>query len=83
MRGMHEFNPVLGFSTLAEYMFTPRGIQRLIQKSVRTLRRQTNVMTDVGEDLVEGGLRAVKRPFQDRPEEEEPKSSKPEDPSSQ
>jgi len=78
MRGMHEFNPVLGFSTLAEYMFTPRGIQRLIQQSVRTLRRQTNVMTDVGEDLVEGGLRAVKRPFQDRPEEaDELKDSKP------
>ncbi len=61
MRGMHEFNPVLGFATLAEYMFTPRGIQRLVHSSVRTLRRQTNVVADVGEDLVEGGIRAVKR----------------------
>ncbi|HEY1170839.1 MAG TPA: MFS transporter [Verrucomicrobiae bacterium] len=61
MRGMHEFNPVVGFATLAEYMFTPRGVLRLVQSSVRTLKRQTNVVADVGEDLVEGSIRAVKR----------------------
>ena len=79
MRGMHEFNPVLGFATLAEYMFTPRGIQRLIQSSVRTLKRQTQAVSEVGEDLVEGGLRAVKRPWL---EGELPENSKPKDPSS-
>jgi MFS family permease len=79
MRHMHEFNPVLGFATLAEYMFTPRGIQRMIQSSVRTLKRQTQAVSDVGEDLVEGGLRAVKRPWL---EGEQPENSKPKDPSS-
>jgi len=63
MRNMREFNPVLGVSTLAEYMFTPRGLSRLAHFSVRTLRRQTNVVSDVGEELVEEGWRAVKRPL--------------------
>jgi len=63
MRNMREFNPVLGLSTLAEFMFTPRGLSRLAHVSVRTLRRQSNVMSEVGEELVEGGLRAIKEPL--------------------
>jgi MFS family permease len=63
MRNMREFNPVLGITTLAEYMFTPRGLSRLAHYSVRTLRRQTSAMSDVGEELVEEGWRAVKRPL--------------------
>ena len=63
MRNMREFNPVLGLATLAEYMFTPRGLGRLARGSVRTLRRQTSALSDVGEDLVEGGWSAIKRPL--------------------
>ena len=63
MRNMREFNPVLGITTLAEYMFTPRGLSRLAHFSVRTLRRQTNAVTDVGEELVEEGWRAIKQPL--------------------
>jgi len=63
MRDMREFNPVLGLTTLAEYMFTPRGLSRLAHFSVRTLRRHGNVMSEVGEELVEGGWRALKEPI--------------------
>jgi hypothetical protein len=80
MSNMREFNPVLGLSTLAEYMFTPRGLSRLAHVSVRTLRRQSNVMSEVGEELVEGGWRAIKEPLKalsnreaDKDEEEEKK----------
>jgi hypothetical protein len=44
-------------------MFTPRGLSRLAHFSVRTLRRHSNVMSDVGEELVEGGWRAIKEPI--------------------
>ena len=63
MRNMREFNPVLGVTTLAEFMFTPRGLSRLAHFSVRTLRRQTSAMSDVGEELVEEGWRAIKQPL--------------------
>ena len=63
MRNMREFNPVLGVATLAQFMFTPRGLSRLAHVSVRTLRRQTNAVSDVGEELVEEGWRAIKQPL--------------------
>lgn len=63
MRKMREFNPMLGAATLAQYMFTPRGLIRLANVSIRTLRRQTNVVSDVGEELVEEGWRAIKQPL--------------------
>jgi len=63
MRNMREFNPILGLSTLAEFMFTPRGLSRLAHVSVRTLRRQGNAMSEIGEELVEGGWRAIKEPL--------------------
>lgn len=75
MRNMREFNPVLGVATLAEYMFTPRGLSKLAHFSVRTLRRQSNVVSDVGEELVEEGWRAIRQPlkaFKSRDEEEGP-----------
>jgi len=78
MRNMREFNPVLGLATLAEFMFTPRGLSRLAHFSVRTLRRQTNVVSEVGEELVEEGWRAIKQPLRalgkgEQGEEGEPK----------
>ena len=63
MRKMREFNPVLGLATLAHFMFTPRGITRLARLSVRTLRRQTHAVSEVGEELVEGGRRIIQQPF--------------------
>ena len=65
MRNMREFNPLLGIASIAQYMFTPRGLSRLAHVSVRTLRRQTTAVTQVGEDLVEEGIRALKEPFDD------------------
>ena len=73
MRNMREFNPVLGVATIAEYMFTPRGLSKLAHFSVRTLRRQSNVVSDVGEELVEEGWRAIQQPlkvFKNRNENE-------------
>jgi MFS family permease len=60
MRQMREFNPVLGLSTVAEFMFTPQGLGRLARHSLRTWRRQTNAVTDIGGELLEGGLRVLK-----------------------
>jgi MFS family permease len=57
---MREFNPMLAATTVAEYFFTPRGLGKLARSSLRTLRRHTGVIGDVGEELVEGGRRALK-----------------------
>ncbi|MDB6031968.1 MAG: transporter [Verrucomicrobiales bacterium] len=70
MRQMREFNPVLGLATLAHYMFTPRGLGRLAHFSVRTLRRQKNAVSDVGEELMENGLRVITQPFKKDEQEE-------------
>ncbi|HMO67036.1 MAG TPA: hypothetical protein PKE47_17750, partial [Verrucomicrobiota bacterium] len=63
MRAMREFNPVLGLSSMAQFVFTPRALARLAGDSWRTLRRQTRDVTAVGEDLLEDGLRTVREPF--------------------
>jgi MFS family permease len=36
MGQMREFNPVLGLASLAQYVFTPRGLSRLARRSVRS-----------------------------------------------
>lgn len=51
---MREFNPMIAATTFAEYVFTPRGLSKLAHFSYRTFRRQTGVITDVGEELFEG-----------------------------
>jgi hypothetical protein len=68
MGNMREFNPLLGLASLAQYMFTPRGLSRLARGSVRTLRRQTSAVSDVGEELVDEGWRVLKQPFEKDPE---------------
>lgn len=62
---MREFNPMIAATTIAEYVFTPRGLGKLARYSYRTWRRQTGVIGDVGEELMEGGLRVLK-PERDR-----------------
>lgn len=57
---MREFNPMLAATTIAEYVFTPRGLGKLAHFSLRTARRQAGVIGDVGEELVERGLRVLK-----------------------
>jgi MFS family permease len=57
---MREFNPMLAATTVAEYVFTPRGLSKLARNSLRTLRRHGGVLGDVGEELVEGGRRVLK-----------------------
>jgi MFS family permease len=56
---MREFNPMLAATSLAEYVFTPRGLGKLARSSLRTWRRHTNVIEDVGEELIEGGKRVL------------------------
>jgi MFS family permease len=63
MRNMREFNPVLGLLSVAQVIFTPRKITRFAEESLRTIRRQTADLTDVGEELVEHGIKALKQPF--------------------
>ena len=57
---MREFNPMLAATSMAEYFFTPRGLGKLARSSLRTWRRHTGVIGDVGEELVEGGKRVLK-----------------------
>jgi MFS family permease len=57
---MREFNPMLAATTIAEYVFTPRGLGKLAHFSLRTARRQAGALGDVGEELMEGGLRVLK-----------------------
>jgi MFS family permease len=57
---MREFNPMLAATTMAQYMFTPRGLTRLASASLRTLRRHGGVMSDVGEELMDEGWRVFK-----------------------
>jgi MFS family permease len=79
MANMREFNPLLALASVAYFMFTPRGLSRLAHVSVRTFRRQTSAVTEVGEDLVEEGLRALIHPFAPGHESEE-KRTDPEGP---
>jgi hypothetical protein len=57
---------MLAATTVAEYVFTPRGLSKLARSSLRTWRRHTGVIGDVGEELVEGGMRALKTPRERR-----------------
>lgn len=67
MRGMREFNPLLGAASIVEFVFTPSQITRFARESVRSLRRQTDAVTDVGGELVEGTWRYLKEPFEKDP----------------
>ena len=58
---MREFNPMLAATTVAQYVFTPRGLSQLARSSLRTLRRHSGVLGDVGEELVEGGWKALQK----------------------
>lgn len=69
MRSMREFNPLLGLGSLAQLVFNPQAVLQLARHSLRSLRRQTNAVSGVGEELVEHGWRAVKRPFEKDPDQ--------------
>jgi len=60
MRNMREFNPLLSLASFAEFMFTPREIGRFAHQYVRSLKRHTGAVSDVGEELVEGGWKALR-----------------------
>jgi MFS family permease len=61
MGSMREFNPMLGFASLASFLLTPRGLSRFAHQSLRSLKRQGAAVSEVGEDLFEGGLRVLGR----------------------
>jgi MFS family permease len=63
MRTMREFNPVVGLISIAQVMFTPRRLTRFAEESLRKIRRQTADLTEVGEELVDYGLKTLKDPF--------------------
>lgn len=60
MRSMREFNPILGVAAVAELVFTPRRLTRFASESLRNLRRQTADIADVGEELADASLRALR-----------------------
>jgi MFS family permease len=57
---MREFNPMLAATSMAQYMFTPRGLSQIARESLRTFRRHAGVLGDVGEELMEEGWRTLK-----------------------
>lgn len=63
MSSMREFNPILGLTSLVQFVFTPSGLGKFARASIRSLRRQTGAVSDVGEELVEGGWRWLRKPF--------------------
>lgn len=60
LRRMRPFNPLLTMTTAAEMFLTPGGLLGLTRQSVRVLRRQAKVLTDVGEHIVEGTADAIR-----------------------
>ncbi len=60
MRSMREFNPVLGVSAIAELVFTPRRLTQFAADSIRNLKRQTSDIADVGNELADASLRALR-----------------------
>jgi MFS family permease len=76
MSNMREFNPVLGLASLAQFMFTPRRITQMARRSARTLRKQTSAVSEVGEELMGGGWRVLKQPFEKEDEEKRPGEEK-------
>ena len=68
MRRSTETNPALLAVSIAQELFGGRGFETLWRESRRTLRKQANVLTDVGEELAHESWKALRRPFQ-RPED--------------
>ncbi len=66
MRTMRTFNPMLALATMGELLITPSGLIGLARQSVRTVKRQVKVLSDVGGELVEGGQDVLKAPFEKR-----------------
>ena len=66
MRTMRTFNPMLALATMGEMLITPSGLTGLMRHSVRTVKRQVKVLSDVGGELVEGGQDVLKAPFEKR-----------------
>lgn len=58
---MRSFNPLLAVTNAAGFLLTPRGIVSVGQSSFRKFRRQVKRVIDVGEELVEGGQKFVRR----------------------
>jgi MFS family permease len=77
MRSMREFNPVLGVAAVAELVFTPRRLTRFANDSLRNLRRQTADIADVGEELADASLRALRDRLLPERKAEPPSASTP------
>jgi hypothetical protein len=63
MRGMREFNPLLGLASVAELVVAPRALTRFANEKIRLLRRQTGDVYEVGEELAEGSVDLLKKTF--------------------
>jgi hypothetical protein len=67
MRSSAELNPLLMFVSLAQQLFGGRAIETFVRESRRALRKQSNVLADVGEELAQESWRALRRPFRKPP----------------
>ena len=64
-----DTNPVLLLVSVAQELFGGRAFATVVRESRRALHRQTNLLGEVGEELAEESLRALRYPFRpaDRP----------------
>jgi hypothetical protein len=58
-----ETNPALLAVSVAQELFGGRGLETLLRESRRTLRKQGNLLADVGEELAQESWKALSRPF--------------------
>ncbi len=72
MRKMRELNPVLGLAAIAESVFTPRRLTLFAERSLRRLKRQTGDLAEVGEELADAGLGALRRRWTQDPGDRPP-----------
>lgn len=76
MRKMRELNPVLGLAAVAESVFTPRRLTLFsAERSLRRLRRQTGDLAEVGEELADAGIDALRRRWTQGPDDRPPRAS--------
>jgi hypothetical protein len=61
MRVMRTFNPMLSAMSVGELLLTPRGLVALAQRSLRSVRQQLKALEDVGDEIVSGGRKVLRK----------------------
>ena len=63
IRSLPSLNPILTIWGLGGVLLTPSRLITHGRNSFRTVRRQVKVLGEVGEEIIDGGKEAIRRPF--------------------